>query len=126
MGSMFLSATSFNADLSEWDVSSVTEMGAMFAQATSFNVDISKWDVSSVTSMSRMFEEASSFTRTLCGEWFTSKANKEGMFEGSLGRVCQFTPESKEELKAAIVECLESPKKKGRKSSQKKLTDFFG
>ena len=58
-------ANKFNADLSKWDVSRVTNMDYMFRFASSFNGDISKWDVSSVTSMVRMFFEASSFNGDL-------------------------------------------------------------
>jgi surface protein len=36
----------FNGDISEWDVSSVTNMGNVRG-ATEFNGDISEWDVSS-------------------------------------------------------------------------------
>ena len=71
-----------------WDVSSVTNMNIMFHYASSFNGDISKWDVSKVTSMEDMFYSASSFTQTLCAEWHTSTADKDGMFDGSSGRIC--------------------------------------
>ena len=40
----------FNRDISNWDVSSVTDMSYMFNESN-FNGDISNWDVSSVTNM---------------------------------------------------------------------------
>ncbi len=46
---------SFNGDISDWDVSDVTDMSGMFSDADSFNGDISDWDVSNVTDMSHMF-----------------------------------------------------------------------
>ena len=51
MTRMFRSATSFNGDLSSWDVSKVTDMSNMFQSATSFNQPLSSWDVSKVTDM---------------------------------------------------------------------------
>ena len=97
---MFAGATSFNQDLSGWDVSHITDMsnmfqgatsfnspllwggkvsnvikmGYMFQGATSFNQDISGWDVSSVTDMSGMFQGATSFNQPI-GLWGSKTAN---------------------------------------------------
>ncbi|KAL7535273.1 hypothetical protein ACHAXR_006385 [Thalassiosira sp. AJA248-18] len=66
MNSMLSGATSFNDDLSNWNVSSVNDMEYMFYGATSFNDDLSTWDVSSVNYMSGMFYRAASFHQDLC------------------------------------------------------------
>merc|ERR1712167_244450 len=65
MRSMFYEATYFNADISEWDTSKVTDMSYMFRGASSFNQDISEWDTSSVTTMSYIFYGAYAFCQDL-------------------------------------------------------------
>ncbi len=45
-------------DISEWDVSAVTDMSNLFFELIDFNYDISRWDVSNVTDMSSMFDGA--------------------------------------------------------------------
>ena len=48
----YCSTTStFNGDVSTWDVSSVTDMNSMFQYAKAFNQPLAAWDVSSVTDM---------------------------------------------------------------------------
>ena len=64
MSHLFAGKTTFNEDLSGWDVSSVIIMANMFGALmqgggkklrSGFNSDISNWDVSSVTNMRGMF-----------------------------------------------------------------------
>ena len=85
---MFTGATSFNGDLSRWDVGRVTYMNSMFYGATSFNGDLSSWDVGQVTRMHEIFCRATSFNRQLGGAWSGSTAvGRTGMFHGSGGSI---------------------------------------
>ena len=54
---MFDGATTFNGNISSWDVSSVENMFAMSAVASAFDVDISGWNTSGVITMGIMFED---------------------------------------------------------------------
>ena len=58
-------------DLSNWDVSNVTDMQYMFCKVVNFNQDISKWDVSSVENMESMFYECKSFNQDI-SKWDVS------------------------------------------------------
>ena len=60
--------SSFNADISSWDVSKVTTMYRMFKDAPNFNQDLSGWDVSSVVAMGEMFRGAYNF-KAFVGSW---------------------------------------------------------
>ena len=55
MSELFRDMKNFNGNISNWDVSNVTDMGYMFYKCKSFNQDISDWDVSNVKDMSDMF-----------------------------------------------------------------------
>ena len=55
---MFHYADVFNQDISNWDVSNVTNMTGVFAECRNFNQDISSWDVSKATSMHGMFYQS--------------------------------------------------------------------
>ena len=48
-------AKKFNADISRWDVSNVTDMEDMFRGAEQFNCNLSSWNVEKVTNMQMMF-----------------------------------------------------------------------
>ena len=70
--------TSFNQDISGWDVSSVTDMGQMFKGSSNFNQNLSSWDVSSVTNMNEMFYNAvelSDVNKCAIHTSFSSNAN---------------------------------------------------
>ena len=69
MSKLFLLKNNIS-DISNWDVSNVTDMFAMFSTASSFNQDISGWDVSKVTDMSEMFDKTS-FNQPI-GNWNVS------------------------------------------------------
>ena len=58
MSSLF-QGSSFNGDISQWDVSNVKDMHRMFAYSdfTGKNGDISNWDVSNVEDMRDMFRK---------------------------------------------------------------------
>ena len=64
---MFENANSFNQPLNNWDVSNVTNMAWMFHDAHSFNQPLNNWNVSNVTQMYGMFEYASTSRSTLLG-----------------------------------------------------------
>ncbi len=80
MTSMLSNATSFNQDISNWDVSNVEIMNYLFLGATSFNngdngnnsLHPLTWDTSSVTSMQLMFFFTPSFNQSL-SSWDVSK-----------------------------------------------------
>ena len=65
MSGMFAGALTFNSDISNWDVSNVTNMSGMFTNTNSFNQNISDWDVSNVENMFFIFREAYGFNQNL-------------------------------------------------------------
>ena len=83
MDYMFYTASSFNGNLSSWDVSSVNRMDGMFSHASSFNGNLSSWDVSSVNRMEHMFSRATDFNGNI-SSWNASSVNRmDYMFSGA-------------------------------------------
>ena len=74
MSSLF-EETNFNGDISNWNVSNVTNMNGMFFDCKKFNQDISSWDVSKVINMSCMFYNCLSFNKNI-SSWNVSKVKK--------------------------------------------------
>ena len=68
LSGLFANCTNFNQDISNWDVSNVTDMSIMFGNASAFNQDIGDWNVGNVTNMNSMFRMASSFNQDI-GDW---------------------------------------------------------
>ena len=65
MNSTFSGATSFNGNITNWDVSSVTTMRSTFLNCTNFNQNIGDWVVSNSTDMQRMFKNAQNFNQDI-------------------------------------------------------------
>ncbi|MGB1043281.1 MAG: BspA family leucine-rich repeat surface protein, partial [Tenacibaculum sp.] len=68
----FLSSLVFNADITGWNTSKVTNMIAMFRSATNFSQNLGSWDISKVNGMDVMFESSGmsadkNYTKTLVG-----------------------------------------------------------
>ncbi len=82
-GSMFLRASSFNGDISDWNVSSVTDMRGMFSHAFSFNQPLDSWNVSSVTRMNAMFYFSTSFNQPLDSWNVSSVTSMYAMFSNA-------------------------------------------
>lgn len=75
-----LAGASFNQPIGGWDVSNVENMRCLFCGATAFNQPIGSWNVSRVTNMHRLFSQASNFNQPI-GSWDVSNVtDMESMF----------------------------------------------
>ena len=68
-------------DISGWDVSKVTNMKYMFGVCKKFNQDISSWNVSNVTNMLGMFYKCESFNQDISSWDMSNVTNVCGMFD---------------------------------------------
>ena len=71
--------STFNGNITGWNVSSVRNMRNMFAYATSFNQPIGNWEFPNVENMSGMFSGATSFNQDL-SEWDLKGKKKSKIF----------------------------------------------
>jgi surface protein len=71
---IFRSATLFNGNISNWNISGITSLEEAFSDAKSFNSDLSSWDTSSITTLRYAFAGAISFNRNI-SSWNTSNVN---------------------------------------------------
>ena len=69
-------------DISDWDVSSVTNMLSMFYECNTLKSvgDISYWDVSNVTNMAYMFASCSNLNQDISNWYVSNVKNMEYMF----------------------------------------------
>ena len=82
MSYMFADCIHFNGDLSVWNVSNVTDMSFMFKNCGNFNAELYAWDVSSVTNMRAMFKNCQKLKCNL-SRWNVRKdVNTKFMFDG--------------------------------------------
>ena len=58
---LFHNKPSFNDDISDWNVASVSTMFRLFQLQMSFNQNVGGWNVASVTDLTNTFNVASSF-----------------------------------------------------------------
>ena len=83
MFSMFNSASIFNQPIGDWNVSNVIDMSGMFFGAKEFNQNINQWNVGHVKSMNNMFSNAVKFNQPI-GDWnVSSVTNMAYMFNAA-------------------------------------------
>ena len=69
---LFQFTTSFNQNISDWDVSNATSFNMTLDGASTFNQDVSDWDVCNVATFYKMFDEATALNQPYIERW---KAN---------------------------------------------------
>jgi surface protein len=78
----FRGCESFNADISKWDVSSVSDFENTFNGCVNFNQAITTWDVSSANTFIGMFAGCLRFNQPLANWDMRNAVNTSSMFSG--------------------------------------------
>jgi surface protein len=105
MNAMFYDATSFNQDISGWNISAVEIIAGIFQGAIAFNQDISNWNTSSVISMANIFKGATSFNQDI-GKWDVSAVRVLNLEEFKTPKSYLFEP-GESEVAALVLDVLE-------------------
>ena len=84
VSSIFTSASNFNQDISDWDVSNVTNVRTMFSFTSSFNQNLNNWNLTSLSDATLMFYGAIAYDNGGITLDWTGKIpllnNMDGMF----------------------------------------------
>lgn len=83
MEEMFADCKKFNSDLSEWNVHSLRKAFAMFNNCENFDSDLSNWDVTNLEEAKSMFHNCKKFDSNLSNWDITSLEECEYMFAGA-------------------------------------------
>jgi len=83
MSELFTWMMKFNDDISRWDVSNVTNMHHAFFHARGFNQNIGSWNVSKVINMIEMFGDAVAFNQPIGGWNVSNVTDMSGMFNNA-------------------------------------------
>ena len=79
---MFGGCEKFNQPLNNWDVSNVTNMEGMFSGCKEFNQPLNNWNVGQVTNMRFMFPRCKNFNQPLNNWDVSNVTNMRQMFSG--------------------------------------------
>ncbi len=98
--SLLFNSSTFNGDITQWNMGNVEDMSYMFFQATAFNQDIGKWNVSNVTDVDFMFVSATAFNQNLSSWRLCKTTINRGDFQRSamVSKTAQYPKDSTDKV----------------------------